>query len=528
MSEGRFRLYVSAALLALFVSSAALAGPFPVRRIVVFKNGLGFLTRTGPVGVEKGVAVLDEIPAAAYGTLWVAFADGSVVSEVIAQPVTRAIDRPASGVPELLAANAGAQVTVSLRAGGSVTGAIVPPAKSEDVQPGTVTLESGGRFVTFSSADVLTASFATRPKSTITDRAQSESLRIRADGRDGTRDLAVSYLTKAIGWTPEYSVEIRPDGTAALAMRALLVNDAIDLDGSDVLFAVGYPSFTFAEVPTPLDVRRSLADFFQELRRDRNDWNANALANVMVQSVVSPRGMSRSDESGYDSTAAGVAGEAEQDLFLYSRSGITLKKGERAAYPLLSATAPYKHVFDWQIGDASTVDPWGYRSSSQPSDTTDQVWHSLRLDNAGKLPWTTGPAIVMERGTPVAQNTLHYTAAGASTLLRLTVAPDVLAEREEWESSRQSGALQRFGNRYDAVTIEGKLDVTNRRREAITLSIQKSLTGAVSATSDGGKTTKLATRPSAVNSASRIDWSIPLAAGEQKSVTYKYVVYVRD
>jgi hypothetical protein len=134
----------------------------------------------------------------------------------------------------------------------------------------------------------------------------------------------------------------------------------------------------------------------------------------------------------------------------------------------------------------------------------------------------------MERGTPVAQNTLHYTAAGASTLLRLTVAPDVLSEREEWEASRQGGALQRFGHRYDAVTIEGKLDVTNRRREAITLSIRKSLTGAVSAASDGGKTTKLATRPSAVNSASRIDWSIPLAAGEQKSVTYKYVVYVRD
>jgi len=231
---------------------------------------------------------------------------------------------------------------------------------------------------------------------------------------------------------------------------------------------------------------------------------------------------------GYDSTAAGVAGEAEQDLFLYSKSGITLRKGERAAYPILGASAAYRHVFDWEIGDASSVDPWGYRSSRQPSQLVDQVWHSLRLDNAGKLPWTTGPAIVTDKGTPIAQNTLYYTAPGASTLLRLTVAPDVLAEREEWEASRQSGALQRFGYRYDAVTMEGKLDITNRRREAITLSIRKSLTGTVSSSSDGGKQTKLSTRPSAVNPASRIDWSVPLAAGEQKSVTYKYVVYVRD
>jgi len=108
------------------------------------------------------------------------------------------------------------------------------------------------------------------------------------------------------------------------------------------------------------------------------------------------------------------------------------------------------------------------------------------------------------------------------------VAPAVPAGREGWEPSRQGGPLQPLANRYEAVTSEGKLDVTNRRRESITLSIRKSLTGAVSTASDGGTATKLATRPSAVNSSSRIEWSIPLAVGEQKSITYKYVVYVRD
>jgi hypothetical protein len=249
----------------------------------------------------------------------------------------------------------------------------------------------------------------------------------------------------------------------------------------------------------------------------------------MSQSVVSPRGMRGPDPDGYDSTtASGVAGEAEQDLFLYSKPAITLKRGARAAYPILGATAAFKHVFDWEIGDVTSIDPWGYRSPAQQAAQADQVWHSLRLDNGGKLPWTTGPAIVTERGTPLAQNTLHYTAPGASTLLRLTVAPDVLAEREEWESSRQAGALQRSGYRYDAITMEGKLDITNRRREAITLSIRKSLTGTVSSSSHDGRATKLSTRPSAVNPASRIDWSVPLAASEQKSISYKYVVYVRD
>ncbi|MGK2856536.1 MAG: hypothetical protein ACSLFQ_04960 [Thermoanaerobaculia bacterium] len=528
MSRGLSCPRLLALVAASLLCSAVAAESLPVRRVVVFKNGLGFLTRSGPVAVQNGAATLDEIPPAAYGTLWVGFGDGSAVTEVVAEPVTKASERPAAGVGDLLGANPGAQVTLTLRTGGSISGTIVPPSAKDDAPPGTVMLESGGRFTALSSSDVLSVSFASRPRATIAAQMKFELLRVRTDGRDGKRDLTVSYLTKGIGWTPEYAVEIRPDGTAAIAMRALLVNDSMDLGGSEVLFAVGYPSFAFAEVPTPLDVRRSLADFFQELRRDRTDWNASALANVMTQSVVSPRNMPRRDEGGYDSTAAGVAGEAEQDLFLYSKSGVTLKKGERAAYPILGASAAYRHVFDWEIEDVSSVDPWGHRASAQSSQLVDQVWHSLRLDNAGKLPWTTGPAIVTEKGTPIAQNTLYYTAPGASTLLRLTVAPDVLAEREEWEASRQSGALQRFGYRYDAVTMEGKLDVTNRRREAITLSIRKSLTGTVSSSSDGGKPTKLSTRPSAVNPASRIDWSIPLAAGEQKSVAYKYVVYVRD
>jgi hypothetical protein len=529
MFKGRSRLGASVVAATLFASVVVAAEVLPVRRVVVFKNGLGFLSRSGPVTQEKGTVTIDGIPAAAYGSLWVGFGDGSSVTEVVGEPVSRKGERPIAGVSELLAANSGAQVSLTLRSGTSLSGTIVAPAAPDAVNPGTLLLESGGRFVAVAHADVLSASFASRPRTTTAETSPGELLRIRAEGRDGKRDLSVSYPTKGIGWTPEYSVEIRPDGKASLAMRALLVNDSIDLAGSDVLFAVGYPSFTFADVPTPLDVRRSLAEFFQELRRDRTDWNANALANVMTQSVVSTRNMSgRDDEAGYDSTAAGVEGEAEQDLFLYSKSGINLKKGERAAYPILSATASYKHVFDWEIGDVASVDPWGYRASEQRINLADQVWHSLRIDNGGTLPWTTGPALVTERGTPIAQNTLHYTAPGASTLLRLTVAPDVLAEREEWEASRQSGAMQRFGRRYDAVTIEGKLEVTNRRREAITLSIRKSVTGTIAVSRDGGTATKLSIRPSAVNPASRIDWSVPLAAGEKKSVTYKYVVYVRD
>ena len=56
----------------------------------------------------------------------------------------------------------------------------------------------------------------------------------------------------------------------------------------------------------------------------------------------------------------------------------------------------------------------------------------------------------------------------------------------------------------------------------------ESLNRTHSSAGDNGKATKLSTRPSVVSPASRIDWNAPLAAGEHQSVTYKYVVYVRD
>ena len=42
------------------------------------------------------------------------------------------------------------------------------------------------------------------------------------------------------------------------------------------------------------------------------------------------------------------------------------------------------------------------------------------------------------------------------------------------------------------------------------------------------KITKLAVSPRAVNPKERLQWDVPLAPGEAKTVRYAYKVYVRD
>lgn len=500
--------------------------PLAVRRAVLFKNGLGFLTRSGRLELRSGWATLPAIPPASYGTLWVGVG-GEAVDEVVTASEGRTEEGPVTALEELLAASGGRQVTLELRGGKSASG-ILREARPGEAGAGRafLTLETGGRFLVVPQAEVTSATFGEAPRATAPRAETREVLRLRSGSRDGLAEVTVSGLEKGIGWTPQYQVRLEDGGRARLELGAVLVDDAADLADAEVLFAVGYPSFAFAEVPTPLDVGQSLSQFFQALRGG-GVREAGALANVMTQTVVSAHGWPPALEGGYDSSTVADAARAEQDLFLYTRKGVTLRKGERGAYPLVTAQVPFSHVYDWEIPPASEDEE---RSSRAPggAPSLDQVWHSLRLENVSRFPWTTGPALVTAASGPVAQGTLNYTARAASTLLRLTVAPDVSGEREEREVARVAGALRRFGSTWDALTMEGTLRVTSRRAEAIELSIRKTLQGTVVSAGEGGKETRLSSRPSALNPTSRLDWSIRLEPGVPRTITYRYTVHVRD
>ena len=49
----------------------------------------------------------------------------------------------------------------------------------------------------------------------------------------------------------------------------------------------------------------------------------------------------------------------EEDLFLYSRSGVTLAKGERASYNVFSGNIAYEHLYNWEVEDQPRVDAMG-------------------------------------------------------------------------------------------------------------------------------------------------------------------------
>jgi hypothetical protein len=227
---------------------------------------------------------------------------------------------------------------------------------------------------------------------------------------------------------------------------------------------------------------------------------------------------------GYE-TIKGLPGAAEEDLFLYHKEKISIKKGERAYYPIFFDEVDYKHIYEWEIPDTINVDPRGYQRSEQQKKEKEQVWHSVKLSNSTKYPWTTAPAFVVSGWKPLAQDTLNYTPRNAKTNLKLTVATDVKHDRHEYEIDRQRD-VRIYNHNYDLVTVKGELSIKNHKNKEITMEIKKRLTGEATEASHKGKIEKVAEGLRGVNQNSSISWEIPLKPGEEINVTYKYRVYI--
>jgi len=521
-------------LLSPAVSSAADEGSLPLlktkaKTLAVFKNGLGFFSREGKTAVDRnGWAITEVVPDAALGTLWLR-ADG--LEELIAVKEEKEKEEAiqATSLEELLKANADREVTVTLD-DRTLSGKIRPLADDKPVSfiimntpEGEVALRTGQiREIRFQqpSAD----RFIRKTKETV------RRLKFRT-GKPGTgREETVNYyyLQKGIGWTPSYLVDIRDSKKAKIAMQALLINDVEDVEDLDVYFVVGYPNFVYADILSPMNLAESLSQFLASLEGGgTRRLRGGITSNIMQQRATFAEERSAVGGDIFDfSVTTGTPGASEEDLFLYRKKGVTLRKGERASYYIFSGEVDYRHIYQFDVPDTLNVDRYGNSQQRQGEGTTGpQVWHSLKLLNSTVYPWTTAPAFIVTGDKPLAQDTINYTPKGVETNLKITVATDVKTDYHEYEEARQRDVKIRYDN-YDLVTVRGEIYLKNCKAEDINMEVKKSITGEVVEAGDG-KVKKVAEGITGVNSSSLISWEIPLKAGKEITLPYSYKVYIR-
>lgn len=157
----------------------------------------------------------------------------------------------------------------------------------------------------------------------------------------------------------------------------------------------------------------------------------------------------------------------------------------------------------------------------------EEVWHSLRLKNAGGVPWTTGPAETIKDGQILGQAMLTYTSPGNDVMLKITKALGLKAQENELETNREVNALQRYGWSYDRITVEGKLALHNFTAQAVTVKITKTVSGEVVTSAPEAQVVKLAKGLRQENPRSRLTWEVPVAPGQDVEVAYSYKVLIR-
>ena len=488
--------------------------------VSLFKNGFAVVVREAKLGTS-GDYSLDELPPAVLGTLWITASRGVKLDEVVVGNKETEVDRPATSLDEILMANVGKVLTFRLNDTRSETGKLLSAAGNICVIERTkgdlpiLALPKGAiSEITSDSKLIYTL------KSKVTKRI----MRFRAN-TPGTGSLYILSLERGASWAPGYSVDISDPKTVKVVSKATIINDTLEMNGIETRLVTGFPNVPFVRWMDPFTSGQSLIDFANSLmgmgspadfRRDAGGFGGGG---QMMQNRMAERSF---DEAFNTSTLAGLTAE---DLFFYRQPNVRLMPGERGYYILFSAQAEYRHVYELDLPD--TIQDTRY-VGIQPGQEVRDVWHSLKFKNTSKQPFTTGAASVMKDGELLGQDMMMYTSPEADATVRITKALDVRVDDDEEEVERKREELKIRSGYYDLVTLKGTVQIANRKSEAVTLEITKTLTGEVKQADATPRITSLAKGLRAVNPRQKLAWKIDLKPGEKKTVTYTYTVYINN
>lgn len=520
--------------------------------IAAFKNGLAFVVRQGAIQLQSGTGRITPIPNATLGTLWLAPGEANTsLDEVVAYRYNVSAERPLQSIAEVLQANTGKTVTITYSMNmKDYTGEIVgvresklapgetgPEATSEvaaaiSAKPQYLLLRVDKKLLAIPIGSIANAVLPDDTNFLEKFEQQRAALRFKIKGAGEKTNLTMGYLEHGLGWTPSYMISLTDDKTAQITMQAVVIDDAEDLNNTDVFFVVGVPNFVYSGTPSPMSLQQNLLSFMKdEERRDGGNYRmySNAVAGQMVSAEY--KELDAVNEPSFAQTVTELSGSPEEDLFLYSRSGVTLARGERATYNVFSSSVGYEHIYEWEVVDPQRVDAYGNVVQTNPNSpdaaARNSIWHSIRLKNTTKFPWTSAPTMVISGTKPVSQDTLPYTPKAATSNLKITIATDIRSSHEEREIARQQNVQRRHGYEFDLVTVEGRMKLKNYKSKEVKVNIGKTLRGEVEALSDTGKAIKLGEAIQTDNPLSRLTWEIPLKAGEEKVVSYRYKIFVR-
>ncbi len=480
----------------------------------MFKNGYCVVLREMDVP-GTGDFLLEQIPQASLGTLWFTTSDNAKLTSVVNADVPRNAEVKAPSIPDLLNLNIGKRVTLYFLGQEPVSGTLLNAAgqilQVKD-EKGTTVVDKGS-VVRVVSPDTLTDS------STVNMTVRGLRFGVESSGAG---KIFMLSLERGMTWAPGYAVTLKEGKKLQVVGKSTIVNDLEDLNGIETRFITGWPNIPYAGIIDPL-VESNLLQGGGGGFPGQGGFGGGGRGGGFANQAPAAK-----DMSGFEASmpAAQLGGIQAEDLFFYRQPKVTLKKGERGYFIVFTMDAPYDEVYTWDIDDF--VENAQYRSMP-PTPEPEDIWHTIRFTNMAKQPFSTGAATIFKDGQIVGQDMMKYASAGGKAELKITKAMDIGADQIEEEVSRERAALKDVYNRstHDLVTLKGTLTMVNRKPEAVTVRVRKSLTGEVLSTLPDAKVVKTARGLRDVNSRAQLEWTQTIQPGKTLTLTYSYKVFIR-
>ena len=563
------------------------------QRVVVFKDGYYLAVKHGTAVTNKeGELSLDDVPdAAVLGSMWATSAKGKLLGIVASRETVKKTtekEAPCTQTLEVLQANIGKQARVVLLDKTIFQGkirtvlteptAVAPTPLLRDLfrtgdeldalsdltsvasarTPGsstTVSGISGSQFIlSGDEGDVLLSvgqigsltikDMKATLARTLTTTESPKRLTFRFAEANQPVDLSLMYFRPGLRWIPTYRVNLSPDEQkkmANLAMQAEFLNEAEDLDNVPVDIVVGVPNFRFRDTPSPLVLEATMRNVLQQAAPQLMSQQMMMSNSTFNLRSGERRGQADGQAGGEDQLVlpAELGAAGAQDLFVYSLPKLKLRRGQRAAMPILTADVPYRDLYTWDVHDTrrdteAASAGKGVKSPLQLSEN--RIWHQLVLSNTTRVPWTTGAAMILQGTQPLGQDLLTYTSPGAEVRLPVTVSVDTRGSFADEETDRKLNDMNVSGYNYARIGKSATLTLSNRKTIPVDVEVTFRTGGrATEATHDG----KITLRPhapedwldyhgySAVNNSSTVVWQAKLKPGESFAPTVKYHYFAR-
>jgi hypothetical protein len=535
--------------LALQAQDAGAPPPaIPIREITVFKDGHALLLHEGEMLVDAaGNVVIDGLPQPVIGSFWPYSAEARApLSAVVAGHRNVRIERDATSILDLLKANKGAQITITLKTRDVVTGTLL------DLQGGLVLLKSVDGLKPLALEAIDTVTFRDRGDTKVSEDQDRTALTLRLDwGAQApakTARVGMMYLQKGIRWIPSYRIDIDGQGQATVKLQATLVNELADLDNVSAHLVVGVPSFAFKDTPDPISLQRAVAQLSRAFQPDNQ--TAYAFGNA-IYSQRSRGGEVRNVSDAAPAEAAGLDGDSHEDLHVFSIKKLSLKKGEVMVLPVTEFKVEYKDVYAIEIPMTPPQDVQAQMRGQDPTEVdrlfrSPKAIHKIRLVNKTSQPITTAPALILQGGRLIAQGMTTYTSSGGVSDVELTTAVDIQVKKTDTEKGRLPEALRWYNNTFQQVKLEGRICLTNYRKAPVEVEVSRVVLGEVAEPVKGGSVEKLNLMEdrkgvpgqpnyyywysswwwwNQVNPVSRITWKATLEPGKSTDLDYAWSYY---